>query len=77
MTALAYQLQHVLRTQALSGRWRRAEPKRLRNWLFRMPARLTSHARKQYVQLVREEPLGPMLLRALRRIEAIGPPLAA
>lgn len=77
MTALAYQLQHVLRTQGLSGRWRRAEPKRLRTWLFRMPARLTSHARKQYVQLVREEPLGAMLLRALRRIEAIGPPLAA
>lgn len=77
MTALAYQLQHVIRTQTLSGRWRRAEPKRLRTWLFRMPARLTSHARKQYVQLVREEPLGAMLLRALRRIEAIGPPLAA
>ena len=77
MTALAYQLQHVLRTQALSGRWRRAEPKRLRSWLFRIPARLTTHARKQYVQLVREEPMGAMLLRALRRIEAIGPPLAA
>lgn len=77
MTVLAYQLQHMIRTQGLSGSWRRAEPNRLRNWLFRMPAKLTSHARKQYVQLVRDEPLGEMLLRALRRLEALGPPLPA
>jgi hypothetical protein len=77
MTALAYQLQHVVRTQGLSGSWRRAEPNRLRNWLFRIPARLTSHARKSYVQLVRDDPLGQMLQRALRRLEALGPPQAA
>lgn len=74
MTALAYQLQHVIRTHGLCGRWRRAEPNRLRSWLFRMPARLTSHARKRYVQLMQDEPLGQMLLRALRRLEALGPP---
>lgn len=77
MTALAYQLQHVVRTHGLSGRWRRAEPNRLRSWLFRMPARLSSHARKRYVQLMQDEPLGQMLLRALRRLEALGPPQAA
>jgi hypothetical protein len=77
MTVLAYQIQHTIRSQGLSGSWRRAEPNRLRNWLFRMPAKLTAHARKRYVQLVRDEPLGEMLLRALRRLEALGPPLAA
>lgn len=77
MTALAYQLQHLIRTHGLSGRWRRAEPNRLRNWLFRMPARLTSHARKRYVQLMRDEPMGEILLRALRRLDALGPPRPA
>ena len=77
MTTLAYQLQHVIRTHGLAGRWRKAEPNRLRNWLFRMPARVSSHARKRYVQLMQDEPLGQMLLRALRRLEALGPPQAA
>lgn len=77
MTALAYQIQHTIRTQGLSGSWRRAEPKRLRDWLFRMPAKLTSHARKRYVQITRGEPIAEMLLRALRRMEALGPPLPA
>lgn len=77
MTALAYQIQHVVRTHGLTGGWSRAEPNRLRNWLFRMPARLTTHARKHYVQLVRDEPLGALLQRALRRLEALGPPKTA
>lgn len=77
MWALTYQVQHVLRTQCLSGSWRKAEPKRLRNWLFRMPAKLTTHSRKDYVQLMREEPLGEVLLRALRRVEGLGPPQLA
>jgi len=75
MTVLAYQVQHTIRTQGLSGSWRRAEPNRLRNLLFRMPAKLTAHARKRYVQIMREESLGDLLLRALRRMEALGPPL--
>lgn len=74
--ALAYQLLHLIRTTALSGSWRRAQPKRLRAWLFRLPAKLTRHARKQYVQLQRTEPLRRDLLRALRRI-GTGPPLPA
>jgi hypothetical protein len=74
--ALAYQMLHWVRTTALSGSWRRAQPKRLRAWLFRLPAKLTTHARKQYVQLQRAEPLRRELLRALRRI-GTGPPLPA
>lgn len=77
MTALAYQVQHTIRSHGLTGGWRRSEPNRLRNWLFRMPAKLTSHARKRYVQITRGEPIGEMLLRALRRLEALGPPLPA
>lgn len=74
--ALAYQMLHTIRTTALSGSWRRAQPKRLRAWLFRLPAKLTTHARKQYVQLQRAEPLRRELLRALRRV-GTGPPLPA
>lgn len=76
MGALAYQMLHVIRTTALSGRWRAAQPKRLRTWLFRLPAKLTTHARKQYVQLQRAEPLRREFLAALRRI-GTGPPLPA
>lgn len=74
--ALAYQMLHMIRTTALSGRWRTAQPKRLRSWLFRLPAKLTTHARKHYVQLQRAEPLRRDLLRALRRV-GTGPPLPA
>ena len=73
--ALAYQMLHTIRTTALSGSWRRAQPKRLRAWLFRLPAKLTTHARK-HVQLQRAEPLRRELLQALRRI-GTGPPLPA
>lgn len=74
--ALAYQMLHTIRTTALSGGWRRAQPKRLRVWLFRLPAKLTTHARKHYVQLQRAEPLRRELLQALRRI-GTGPPRPA
>jgi hypothetical protein len=67
---------HIIRTTALSGAWRRAQPKRLRAWLFRLPAKLTTHARKQYVQFQRAEPMRRDLLRALRRV-GTGPPLPA
>lgn len=76
--ALAYQLLHWIRTAALAGSWRRAQPNRLRNWLFRLPARLTVHARKHYVQLRRDEPLRQAFLRALRVLERLrAPPLPA
>jgi hypothetical protein len=76
MGALAYQVMHSIRTTGLSGRWRVAQPKRLRAWLFRLPANQTTHSRKRYVQLRRDEPLRKMLLSALRRI-GTGPPLPA
>jgi hypothetical protein len=76
MGALAYQMLHTIRTTALSGRWSVAQPKRLRVWLFGLPAKLTHHGRKQYVQLQRVEPLRRDLLAALRRI-GTGPPLPA
>ncbi|HEX7117657.1 MAG TPA: transposase [Longimicrobiales bacterium] len=77
--ALAYQLLHVIRTTALAGSWKRAQPARLRNWLFRLPAKLTTHARKGYLQLRREEPLRRELLSALRALERLRapPPLTA
>jgi hypothetical protein len=57
--ALTCQLLHIVRTTALGGSWRKAQPDRLRNWLFRLPGKITQHARKTYVQLVRDEPLRP------------------
>jgi len=80
MAALAYQLLHVLRTTTLQGGWRRAQPHRLRNWLLRVPAKLTRHARKQYVQIARGEPVRLLLLQALRRtatLRAPPPPVPA
>jgi hypothetical protein len=74
MGALAYQVLHTIRTTALTGKWRVAQPKRLRSWLFRLPAKWTTHARKHYVQLQRSEPIRKTLLSALRRI-GTGPPL--
>lgn len=74
LEALAYQMLPTIRTTALSGSWRAAQTKRLRPWLFRLPAKLTTHARKQYVQLQRAEPWRRELLRALRRV-GTGPPL--
>ncbi len=74
LNAVAYQLLHFLRSTALPGRWRRAQPKRLRAWLLRMPAKLTTHARKNYVQLLHHDPARLLFLKALRRLRD-GPPL--
>jgi hypothetical protein len=74
--ALAYQMLHIIRTTALTGGWRTAQPNRLRHWLLRLPAKLTRHARKEYVQLVRGEPMRKLLLGALRAINSLrAPPL--
>lgn len=77
MGALAYELLHFVRSTALSGSWRTAQPKRLRVWLLRLPAKLTRHARKEYVQLQRAEPMRALLLSALRRLGKDPPPLRA
>jgi len=36
----AYQVLHVIRTTALTGAWRTAQPATLRAWLFRLPAKI-------------------------------------
>jgi hypothetical protein len=72
--ALAYQVLHVLRTTALTGRWRRAQPVTLRAWLLRLPAKCTGHARQVYVRLLRTEHLRTTLLRALRVVGGLSPP---
>lgn len=75
---LAYQLLHTLRTTALSGSWRYAQPKRIRLWLLRLPAKLTLHARKTYLQLLKHDPARTRLLLALRRIgQGLSPPVLA
>jgi hypothetical protein len=71
--AVAYQLMHIVRTTALSGSWRKAQPERLRAWLFRLPGKFTRHARKTYVQLVRGAPLRKLLLAALRSLRDVQP----
>jgi hypothetical protein len=74
LTTLAYQVLHVLRTTALTGAWRRAQPARLRRWMLTLPARLTTHARKRTVQCRRDEPLRHQLLAALRGLRELIPP---
>lgn len=78
LAVVAYQTLHMLRLHFLSGSWRTAQPKRIRLWLLRLPAKLTTHARKHYLQLLRGEPVRRHLLDALRRLNrAIPPPLPA
>ena len=76
LAAVAYQTLHTLRQHFLSGSWRMAQPKRLRLWLLRLPAKLTTHGRKTYLQLLRGEPV--RLLTALRGLNHdIPPPVPA
>ncbi len=74
LTTLAYQVLHVIRTTALTGTWRRAQPARLRRWLLTLPARVTTHARKRTVPCRRNEPLRHPLLAALRGLRELIPP---
>ena len=72
----AYQILHTLRSTALSGSWRRAQPKRLRLWLLRLPAKFTGHARKTYLQFLRDEPARHIFLGALRKLaQGLPPPV--
>ena len=68
LAVVAYQTLHTLRENHLSGSWRTAQPKRLRLWLFRQPAKLTAHSRKSYLQLLRGEPVRRCLLASLRAL---------
>ena len=59
LSALTYQTLHTLRRHFLTGSWRTAQPKRIRLWMIRLPAKLTTHGRKTDLQLLRDEPLRP------------------
>lgn len=75
---IAYQILHVLRTLCLTGTWRQAQPNCLRFWLLRLRGKLTKHARKQYLQLLRHEPIRSWMLHALRLLAgSLPPPLAS
>lgn len=66
---LAYEVVHVLRSRAFPPAWKSAQPKRLRAWLFRMPAKLVRHAHRLAVQLTRGEPLADVLRGAMRSLQ--------
>ena len=71
---VAYEVVHVIRTTALTGRWRTAQPATLRTWLFRLPGKCVTHARKGYVRLLKTESLRRDFLRALRFLGGLAPP---
>ena len=77
LAVVAYQTLHTLREHFLSGSLRTAQPKQLRNWLFQLPAKLTTHARKDYLQFLRREPIRSRLLTALRGLSRAIPPTCA
>ena len=78
LAVVAYQTMHTLRDNHLSGSWRTAQPRRLRLWLFRQPAKLTAHSRKSHLQLLRGEPVRRRLLASLRALNhGIPPPVPA
>ena len=77
LAVVAYETLHSLREHFLSGSWRTAQSKRLRLWLFRLPAKLTTHARKHYLQFLRGEPVRPRLLAALRGLNHAMPATCA
>lgn len=74
LSAVTYQTLHTLRRHFLTGSWRTAQPKRIRLRVIRLPAKLTTHARKTYLQLLRNEPVRLRTLAALRGLNHDIPP---
>ena len=74
LSAVTYQTLHTLRRHFLTGSWRTAQPKRIRLRLIRLPAKLTTHACKTYLQLLRAEPVRLRTLAALRGLNHDIPP---
>jgi hypothetical protein len=70
---LAYQLLHLLR-RLLPGRWRSAQPRRLRAWLFRLPGKFTHSARQSLLQVPREALTDGLLARALAALNRLRAP---
>ena len=78
LAVVGYQTLHTLREHFLTGSWPTAQPRRLCLWFFRLPAKLATHARKDYLQLLRGEPVRNRFLVALPALNhAIPPPVPA
>jgi hypothetical protein len=69
---LAYQLFHLLRSR-LPGRWRVAQPKRLRTWLFRLAGRFTTRGGQWRLDVVPEALGSGLLGRTLQTVRAPPP----
>ena len=76
LSAVTYQTLHTLRQHCLNGSWRTAQPKRIRLWMIRLPAKLTTHGRKVYLQMLQNEPVRLRTLAALRGLNHDIPPPA-
>ncbi|HEX8822593.1 MAG TPA: IS1380 family transposase [Archangium sp.] len=66
--ALAYQMQHFVRSAALDRTAEQRQVKTLRTLLIRAPGKLVRHARKLRLKLMRRDPATELLRRALERI---------
>ena len=66
--ALAYQMQHFVRTVALDPTREQKQIKTLRTLVIRAPGKLVRHARKLRLKLMRGDPITQLLRRALERI---------
>ena len=76
--ALAYQMQHFVRTVALDPTTEQKQLKTLRTWVIRTPGKLVRHARKLRLKLMHGDPATGLLRRALERIANLrATPLAA
>lgn len=74
---LAYQVLHVLRSTALGSGWRRAQPKRIRAWLFRMPGRFAEGSRQLRLYFHGPDGLLEGVLKRIAQLRAPPAPLAA
>ena len=68
LSALAYQMQHFVRTVALDRTSKQRQVKTLRALVIRTPGKLVRHARKLSLKLMHADPVTELLRRALDRI---------
>ena len=66
----------VIRALAWLGPRGIEDGKRISLWMIRPPARLTTHGRKVYLQMLRDEPVRLRTLAALRGLNHDLPPPA-
>lgn len=76
--ALAYQMQHFVRSVALDPTTEQKQVKTLRAFVIRTPGKLVRHARKLRLKLMQGDPVTELLRRSLERIARMrATPLAA